>query len=482
VSLDVRTGSRGFWTNSERQRMLPALAVGFAAAIVLNGCANHVSRTGDETHFFDCHVDADCPSGGASYRCEKGLCVASAEQPSRSSDAGKGAATQDSAASMPLAMPSSRPGEVGGGALSDARAPVAKHGNQGGRIVDAGEAMTSADAETPPTGNDAAIPPMHLLLETTGFITATAMDDARLYFVTESLATTPGSFYSVPKDGSAPAKALATAPTYVEGIAVDDGFVYFTDLVAGTINRLPKSGGQPQVIATGQTRPWGIAVDGVAVYWANQGTNQAGVPGNAGASVMALTKEASQPVTLAANEQMCSAIVVDGAGGIVWQNGPNGDTNGSLRRLVLSSGSPTSLASRLDLASIPAIAGGRVFWSNPAGFGTDGTLSSVPLTGGMVTTPLTLGSGNGAEPVPVAADSAAVYIAAAEGGLNDGSLRKLSLAKGSLSLISGPAAAIPGLVVRNQIVSLLLDSENLYAFEYWADGGGMHGRVRSVPK
>lgn len=181
------------------------------------------------------------------------------------------------------------------------------------------------------------------------------------------------------------------------------------------VRRWTRGRRRPQVIATGQTNPWGIAVDGVAVYWANQGANQAGVA-NTGASVMALPKEASQPVTLAANEQMCGAMVFDGAGGIIWQNGPNGSTNGALRRLVLPNGTPTSLAS----------------------------------------------------------------------GLNDGTLWRLSQANGALSLISGPVSAMPGggpgINVGNRIVSLLGDANALYAFEYWADGAGTHGRVRSAPK
>ena len=179
---------------------------------------------------------------------------------------------------------------------------------------------------------------------------------------------------------------------------------------------------------------------------------------------------------------MCSGIVLDGSGGIVWQNGPNGDANGSIRRLAPSGNAPTPLAASLDLVSVPAVGGGRVLWSTPSGFGTAATLASAPLAGGNVTTVLTLGTGNGSASVPVAADAAAVYFSAAPGGLNDGTIQKASLDGKSAVPIAASLPVVPGLVVRNQVMALLVDDHDVYAFDYWADGAGMHGRIRSVAK
>jgi hypothetical protein len=41
--------------------------------------------------------------------------------------------------------------------------------------------------------------------------------------------------------------------------------------VAAASGALCETGGPTKVLATGQASPWGIAVDGRAVYWTNSG-------------------------------------------------------------------------------------------------------------------------------------------------------------------------------------------------------------------
>jgi hypothetical protein len=56
-------------------------------------------------------------------------------------------------------------------------------------------------------------------------------------------------------------------------LALDDTYVYWTDpSPAGTVMRVPKTGGTPSVIARG-TSPLAIAVDATAVYWSDQQGN-----------------------------------------------------------------------------------------------------------------------------------------------------------------------------------------------------------------
>jgi hypothetical protein len=70
-------------------------------------------------------------------------------------------------------------------------------------------------------------------------------------------------------------------------IALDCCNVYWTDYASGTVSKAPLGGGSATIIASNQFKPSGIAVDDVAVYWANQ-NGDAGVfsPG----SIMRLAK------------------------------------------------------------------------------------------------------------------------------------------------------------------------------------------------
>ncbi|WP_438036252.1 hypothetical protein [Sorangium sp. So ce204] len=65
---------------------------------------------------------------------------------------------------------------------------------------------------------------------------------------------------------------IASDQGQLNGLAVDEGHVYWTRRDAGTVVRMPKGGGEQEVLASGQARPGDIAVDETTVYWINEGS------------------------------------------------------------------------------------------------------------------------------------------------------------------------------------------------------------------
>ncbi|WP_437490901.1 hypothetical protein WME75_14590 [Sorangium sp. So ce1014] len=58
----------------------------------------------------------------------------------------------------------------------------------------------------------------------------------------------------------------------LNGVAVDAEHVYWTRRDEGTVVRMPKDGGDEEVLASQQTRPGDIALDETTVYWINEGS------------------------------------------------------------------------------------------------------------------------------------------------------------------------------------------------------------------
>jgi hypothetical protein len=74
-------------------------------------------------------------------------------------------------------------------------------------------------------------------------------------------------------DLGGPATVLAARQFFARGIAVDEGFVYWADAGAGTVNKTPVRGGTITTIASGESSPMGVAVDDSCVYWTSSGLN-----------------------------------------------------------------------------------------------------------------------------------------------------------------------------------------------------------------
>jgi hypothetical protein len=98
---------------------------------------------------------------------------------------------------------------------------------------------------------------------------ALAVDGSQAYATTE-LGTT---IVSVPLSGGT-LRTLATNQTGPTALLLDGGFLYWVLQgnafeASGALARMPVSGGTPQILAEGQADPFALTMDSTAIYWVN---------------------------------------------------------------------------------------------------------------------------------------------------------------------------------------------------------------------
>jgi hypothetical protein len=253
-----------------------------------------------------------------------------------------------------------------------------------------------------------------------------AVDDTYVYW-TDQLGG--NGVMRVPIDGGATVTLVhgnldGGQPYQATAITLDANNVYFTSPYgpsAGYVMSVPKDGGAPFVIASGQGYPdWGLAVDATNVYWVNSGTN--------------------------AIYYRDSAVMMAPITGV-----PDG-------------GSPTILAS-YPVANAPnqvAVDSTNVYWAN-----SSGTVMKIPKAGGC---PVTLASGQGNAPWGLAVDGTNVYWT--DEGYTSGTVMTVPIAGG----------CVTGLAAGNNLLGIAVDSTNVYWVDQGCGSGSCTGSVWKAPK
>jgi hypothetical protein len=134
----------------------------------------------------------------------------------------------------------------------------------------------------------------------TGPVAVIATDGAKVYWTTAAGGYTVGSVKEIARDGGT-VITLASSDTQPTGIAVDGVNVYWANRSGGTIMSVPIAGGTPVPLATGLSNPGSVATDGLNVYWTSGDGKISRVP-VAGGTVVTLASGQNAPVQVVLDE------------------------------------------------------------------------------------------------------------------------------------------------------------------------------------
>lgn len=291
---------------------------------------------------------------------------------------------------------------------------------------------------------------------------------------------------------------LAAGGKEIQFIALDDASVYWTDFALGTVNKVAKAGGAPQVIAGGRGSPSGLTVSHGTVFWTEFSGDQLASRASSG----------DGPATTLATGQDGAFDVTTLDDGIYWTTF-RGCTVASLA---------DGVSKQLDHAKQPftsiVSSDGRVFWISfqkksverfdvdsstrstlvnggthlPSAIATDGanvyfgetsskqmTMGSVPSNGGATKGLFASGCDDdgivGSCLAGIATDGTSVYFSAAKGGPNDadagGLVRRVPVEGGEVTVVATHQARPFSIAVDDSCV-------------YWSNLGD--GSIWAAPK
>lgn len=151
----------------------------------------------------------------------------------------------------------------------------------------------------------------------------------------------------------------------IEGIALDEAYVYFTIPLEGVVARIPKVGGREDVIATGQNRPRGITVDADRVYWANEGDYDIEALEKPPTGQIVSAPKTGGPVTVLVRDEQAPMAITTHGDDLYWVDSVFGGINGMVRRVPKNGGEAVTIAEGIHTGGFAQIAvvGERIVWS-----------------------------------------------------------------------------------------------------------------------
>jgi hypothetical protein len=246
---------------------------------------------------------------------------------------------------------------------------------------------------------------------------AIALDAASIYWI--NMGTPPsftdGSVWTVTKDKSTVPVEIAAGQAAPYGIAVQGSALYWTTVDQVMMIDKGNPAAKPVALATTQRRPREVVALGTAIYWVNFGTVTGNVH-NGDGSVMMLP-QGGVPAALVENLTLASGLAVDTTLAYLYWS-----VEGAIMRVPLGGGPPEVFVDGLVLSPWKIAAdAATVYWTELVSFGGTVNAAAVSTRQQIPLVP------NQTWPWGIAIDQTSVYWASYSDGKNPmtGSIMKI---------------------------------------------------------